>query len=60
MELLFYKPDKNLKAKGQLFFTDFKVQIGKGFWQKAMLKTVYIFLKINCNIDASTLKDTRA
>jgi ubiquinone/menaquinone biosynthesis C-methylase UbiE len=58
IETVFEKIDKTLAAGGLWLFSDFQVSDHSGFWQKTLLKLMYYFFKICCNIEADRLPDT--
>jgi ubiquinone/menaquinone biosynthesis C-methylase UbiE len=56
IEFVFSKLDALLKQRGFWLFADFRNDDRRGpFWQKLLLKTMYLFFKITCNIETPHL-----
>jgi ubiquinone/menaquinone biosynthesis C-methylase UbiE len=58
VKTVFDKIDKILVAGGLWLFSDFRVSDQSIFWQKTLLKAMYYFFKICCNIEADRLPET--
>lgn len=58
VELVFEKIHKRLSPSGLWLFTDFQVNPKHKYWQKPLLKIMYLFFKLCCNIEAGRLPDT--
>ena len=57
--LVFKKLDKLLIPYGKWLFTDFNVEKNSSaFWQRWLLKSMYLFFKISSNVEANQLPDT--
>lgn len=50
--------DNHLTPGGIWLYSDF--QNTRALWQKAMLKLMYLFFRVSCGIEASSLPDTEA
>jgi ubiquinone/menaquinone biosynthesis C-methylase UbiE len=53
---IFYKINPFLKAAGLWLYADFQ---DNGGWQRSLLKLMYLFFKMVCNIETSRLPDTK-
>src|SRR4051794_37792998 len=53
VKIVFEKIDKILAAGGLWLFSDFQIGDKSRFWQKTLLKVMYYFFKIFCNIEAN-------
>jgi len=58
VEGLFVHMHRMVKAGGLWLYTDFQLT-GK-FWQKVLLKSMYLFFGALCNVPTKTLPDTQA
>jgi ubiquinone/menaquinone biosynthesis C-methylase UbiE len=59
--VIFDKLDAVLKPEGHWLFADFVYDSREGkLWQKLLLKTMYTFFRLVCNIEASALNDMEA
>lgn len=56
--IIFNKVHQSLQPKGLLLFSDFRLGKKNNLWQKIMLKLMYLFFSLMCNIEASHLPDT--
>nr|WP_295929801.1 class I SAM-dependent methyltransferase [uncultured Dyadobacter sp.] len=57
----FQKLHAFLNPGGQWLFTDFNIEKGlNGYWQKALLRTMYLFFKTISDVEASRLPDMQA
>lgn len=54
---VFHKLNACLKPGGLWLFADFTVQDKRQYWQKPMLKLMYWFFRLTCNIESRTLPD---
>lgn len=60
-ETVFRKLDAFLKPGGHWLFTDFHIEKGlHGYWQKALLRAMYVFFKTVSDVEASHLPDMKA
>ncbi|MEJ7682239.1 MAG: class I SAM-dependent methyltransferase [Segetibacter sp.] len=57
-EIIFDKIDALLAPKGFWLFADFQQNEKNVLWQKFMLKFMYFFFRMFCNVEASHLPDT--
>ncbi|MCF2486915.1 bifunctional 2-polyprenyl-6-hydroxyphenol methylase/3-demethylubiquinol 3-O-methyltransferase UbiG [Dyadobacter sp. CY347] len=58
-EIVFKNLDNKLHSKGFWLFTDFNVENKPGkFWQKWLLKSMYLFFGILSDVEAKKLPDT--
>jgi ubiquinone/menaquinone biosynthesis C-methylase UbiE len=55
---VFEKIHHNLLTGGHWLFTDFEISEKGKLWQKPLLKSMYFFFKVVCNIEAIELPDT--
>ena len=55
---VFNKTNFFLKPHGFWLLADFRLSENNNLWQKLLLKLMYFFFKIFCNIEASKLSDT--
>jgi ubiquinone/menaquinone biosynthesis C-methylase UbiE len=55
---VFDKIHNSLSTGGHWLFTDFEVSEHGKLWQKHLLKAMYFFFKVACNIEATALPDT--
>ena len=53
-EEIFFKTDKFLKREAMWLFADFRAGT---VWQAALLKLMYLFFRLTCNIEAKQLPD---
>ena len=51
---IFFKTDKFLKREAMWLFADFRART---VWQTALLKLMYLFFRLTCNIEAKQLPD---
>lgn len=56
-KIIFNKIDSFLKPGGLWLFTDFQMSEKNNLWQKLLLKSMYFFFKILCEIEATHLHD---
>jgi ubiquinone/menaquinone biosynthesis C-methylase UbiE len=56
MQKVFVQLHERLAPQGIWLFCDFQKPIV--FWQKILLKVMYLFFKVSCGIEASALPDT--
>lgn len=57
--LVFETLDRLLITDGKWLFTDFNIdKTGNAFWQKWLLKSMYLFFKISSNVEANELPET--
>jgi ubiquinone/menaquinone biosynthesis C-methylase UbiE len=47
-----------LSPGGLWLFSDFQVSNERNLWQKLLLKLMYLFFRLSCNIEANELPDT--
>lgn len=58
IEFVFAKLNQLLNSGGVWLYADFKNdKINSAWWQKFLLKTMYLFFKITCNIETQKLID---
>lgn len=57
IEIIFSKLDQLLKLNGLWLYADFTNNKNSKWWQKFLLKTMYLFFKITCNIETQKLVD---
>lgn len=57
IETVFLKLDQLLTAHGLWLYADFTNNKNSKWWQKFLLKTMYLFFKITCNIETQKLTD---
>ena len=57
IELVFSKLDQLLKPGGLWLYADFVNDKQGKLWQKLLLKTMYLFFKLTCNIETQQLID---
>lgn len=55
---IFSKIDKNLKSSGRWLFSDFQLSPRHSFWQRPFLRSMYLFFRLTCNIEADRLPET--
>lgn len=55
IEFIFSKLNQSLKPDGLWLYADFIDNKHNKLWQKLLLKTMYIFFKLTCNIDTTKL-----
>ncbi len=54
---IFKKLHKCLKQNGKWLYSDFELKQKNKLWHKAIVKLMYLFFKITCNIQANQLPD---
>ncbi len=54
-ELVFNKLHQSLKQNGLWLYADFANDAYVKFWQRFLLKTMYVFFKLTCNIETQKL-----
>jgi ubiquinone/menaquinone biosynthesis C-methylase UbiE len=52
---VFKKLDACLKTGGKWLYVDFQISDTSSFWQKALLKFMYLFFRLSCKIEAVRL-----
>ena len=60
VKTVFDKLHASLQPGGLWLFADFEANEKSPLWKKAMLKVMYFFFRIFCNIEASHLPDTES
>lgn len=55
---IFKKIDNKLKSSGKWLFSDFQLSAKHSLWQKPLLRLMYFFFRVMCNIEASSLPET--
>lgn len=60
LNIVFDKIDSCLVPGGLWLFSDFRVSDNRNLWQRFLLRTMYLFFKILCNIEANELPDTNS
>ncbi len=56
MQKVFVQLHERLATQGTWLFCDFRKPVV--FWQKILLKVMYLFFRVSCGIEASALPDT--
>jgi ubiquinone/menaquinone biosynthesis C-methylase UbiE len=58
-ELIFKKLDNSLKPKGKWLYVDFCISNKSNYRQQFLLKLMYVFFRVTCNIKANQLPDLK-